>query len=167
VNELPTELRDPDEQLVEAVMEEQQLWELSQGNECHVHASPVYHPAPESAWASARLLQWFDAGLIEIVDDCSPDPAVIAEYPEKERLRLWSSEWHPVISPERARAAMTRPSHWTLEHPEGLLGLRPTDRGLAAGGSEWGVSWMNSEPRPAHRNPAQRLGSWIRRRLNP
>jgi hypothetical protein len=167
VTGLPTELQDPDEQLVHAVLEEQQLWELSQGNECHAHGSPVYHPAPEPAWASARLLQWFDAGLIEVVDDCAPDPAVMIEYPEEERMRLWLSDWHPVLPPERARAALTRPSCWTLEQPEGLFGLRPTDRGLKAGGPEWGVSWMDTEPRPTLRNSAQRLGAWIRRRLNP
>jgi hypothetical protein len=158
---VPTEPWDPEEQLFRAVRQEFGLWELAEGTECHMHGAPVFHPAPEPALASERLLGWLDAGLIELVEDRTPGNW--HEVPEKERRRL-TPTWFPAVPSERARAVLAEPSHWRVTEPGRLLALRPTDHGLAVGSEEWGTSLADGGPRPPWRRPLLAIGYALRRR---
>jgi hypothetical protein len=158
---LPTEPWDPEEQLFQAVLAEFDLWSVAEGSECHVHGAPVFHPAPDLSLASERLLGWFDAGLIELVEDRTPWNW--HEFRERERRRLVPT-WFPVVPTERARAVLAAPSRWKLTEPDGLLALRPTEHGLAVGSKEWGTLLADGGPQPPWWRPFAAITYRLRRR---
>ena len=132
--DLPVSRMDLDEVLFLAIREEAPLWELPLGSECGMHGERVFHPPPDLADASSRLLGWLEAGLVELVEVTMP--ADWHTFSGAERRRL-SATWHQSVPRTRAREVLADPARWLFEHPDGLLALCLTDEGLAADAAAW------------------------------
>ena len=127
--DLPVHPMELDEVLLLALREGAPLWELPLGSDCGLHGEMVFHPPPDLAQASTRLLGWLDAGLIELVEDATPADSLTRSGEERYRL---SAAWHPAVPAARAREVLADPTRWTSDSPDGLLALALTDRGAAA-----------------------------------
>jgi hypothetical protein len=80
-------------------------------------------------------LRWADAGLLELHRD-RPLPQDWHGTPEQWRERR-SPNWFPVLERTVARELLATPARWVGDSDDALTMLCPTDRGVAAPGSEW------------------------------